>query len=91
MPEGELLLGSSYHYGQERIGALKADTLNHRIKDFTTWVNQEAAAKNLTKQSIPDDPHGSITISRFRRPLAWHVARRPGGLVALANETPPDP
>jgi len=30
------------------------------------------------------DPHGNIGLSRFRRSLAWHIARRPNGLVALA-------
>ncbi|WP_322734558.1 hypothetical protein [Streptomyces ferrugineus] len=38
----------------------------------------------MPEQAIPDDPHGGITMGRFRRTLAWHVARRPGGLVALA-------
>ncbi|WP_079158487.1 hypothetical protein [Streptomyces caniscabiei] len=33
---------------------------------------------------IPPDPHGRIGTERFRRSLAWHIARRPGGLVALA-------
>ena len=33
---------------------------------------------------IPADPHGAIGTARFRRTLAWHIARRPGGLVALA-------
>ena len=32
----------------------------------------------------PTDPHGNIGLSRFRRSLAWHIARRPNGLVALA-------
>ncbi|MGW7363091.1 hypothetical protein ACWGI8_06570 [Streptomyces sp. NPDC054841] len=35
-------------------------------------------------QIIPPDPHGAIGLARFRRTLAWHVARRPGGLIALA-------
>ncbi|MEU5389533.1 hypothetical protein [Kitasatospora cineracea] len=84
VPEGELLFGSSHHYTQERVGSLKASTLNVRIKDFTTWINHEAATRNLTDQHIPDDPHGPVNTSRFRRTLAWHIARRPGGLVALA-------
>lgn len=33
---------------------------------------------------VPEDPHGAIGTARFRRTLAWHVARKPGGLVALA-------
>jgi hypothetical protein len=35
-------------------------------------------------ETIPEDKYGSIGVSRFRRTLAWHIARRPGGLVALA-------
>ncbi|MGQ4408375.1 integrase, partial [[Kitasatospora] papulosa] len=35
-------------------------------------------------ETIPDDPHGDLGLARFRRTLAWHIARRPGGLVALA-------
>ncbi|WP_369879774.1 hypothetical protein [Kitasatospora sp. CB02891] len=84
VPSGELLFGSAHHFTQDRAGALKAGTLNIRIKDFVTWINDEAATKDLTGQSIPDDPHGPINTSRFRRTLAWHIARRPGGLVALA-------
>ncbi|MFF8772096.1 hypothetical protein [Kitasatospora sp. NPDC015120] len=41
VPEGGFLLGSSYHYAQERTGALRADTLNVRIKDFVTWIDHE--------------------------------------------------
>jgi hypothetical protein len=47
-------------------------------------ANHEAGTHGLTQQIIPPDPHGAIAMSRFRRRLAWHVARRPGGLVALA-------
>jgi hypothetical protein len=38
----------------------------------------------LVHEVIPPDPHGRIGTERFRRSLAWHIARRPGGLVALA-------
>ncbi|MFJ8085283.1 hypothetical protein ACIQ6Y_32300 [Streptomyces sp. NPDC096205] len=47
-------------------------------------AHNEAAAQGLPEQSIPEDPHGPIRLGRFRRTLAWHIARRPGGLVALA-------
>ncbi len=33
---------------------------------------------------VPADPHGNLVLSRLRRILAWHIARRPGGLVTLA-------
>ena len=49
-----------------------------------TKANREAARHGLTGENIPDDPHGTIGLGRFRRSLAWHIARRPNGLVALA-------
>jgi hypothetical protein len=48
------------------------------------WANQEAARHGLDGQAIPDDPHGKIGLRRFRRSLAWYIARRLNGLVALA-------
>ncbi|WP_329559179.1 integrase [Streptomyces uncialis] len=87
VPEGELLLSAAHHdFPRPRgyYGALKPSALNKRIEDFVEWVNREALAQNLPGQAIPKDPHGAIGMSRFRRSLAWHIARRPGGLVALA-------
>jgi hypothetical protein len=54
-------------------------TMCRRIDDFVTWVNDRAG-----EAIIPPDPHGRIGTRRFRRTLAWHIARQPGGLVALA-------
>lgn len=83
VPAGELLFSAAHHGGQHT-GVLKTGGLNLRIQDFTAWANREAAKRNLTGQHIPDDPLGPIQVVRFRRTLAWHIARRPGGLVALA-------
>jgi hypothetical protein len=33
---------------------------------------------------IPADPDGPVTLKRFRRTVAWHIARLPGGRIALA-------
>jgi hypothetical protein len=63
---------------------LKRHALNRRIDAFIVWANSEALAQGLPDETIPEDPHGVIGMSRFRRSLAWHVARRPGGLIALA-------
>jgi hypothetical protein len=49
-----------------------------------TWANAEAASHGLTGEVIPPDAQGNIGTARFRRSLAWHIARRPNGLVALA-------
>ena len=87
VPAGELLLSATHHnfaFGRRYAGALKADTLNTRIEDFIAWANREAAAHGIPDQAIPADPCGPVVLSRLRRTLAWHVARRPGGLIALA-------
>jgi hypothetical protein len=52
--------------------------------DFTAWANREAARHGIPGQAIPADLCGPVGMARFRRTLAWHVARRPGGLIALA-------
>ncbi|WP_406349334.1 hypothetical protein OHA44_37365 [Streptomyces sp. NBC_00144] len=85
--EGELLLNSAHHdfpFFHGFHGALKNSSLNRRIREFATWANHEAESHGLPEQTIPEDPHGAIGTSRFRRSLAWHIARRPGGLIALA-------
>jgi integrase len=88
VPPGELLLSVTHHtFGiqhRRRAGALKAGSLNGRIEDFITWANREAARCGAPDQVIPEDPCGAIGTARFRRTLAWHITRRPGGLVALA-------
>ncbi|MET7361197.1 integrase [Streptomyces sp. NPDC005562] len=87
VPEGELLFSSTYHdiVGQRKQrGALKRSSLGRRIEALVSWINQEAIAHGLPDQQVPPDPHGNLGLSRLRRTLAWHIARRPGGLVALA-------
>ncbi|WP_016572634.1 hypothetical protein [Streptomyces noursei] len=87
VPKGELLLSAAHHdftHQRGNHGSLKTSALNKRIEDFVAWVNREAKAQGLADQVIPEDPHGAIGTSRFRRTLAWYIARRPGGLIALA-------
>ncbi|GAA2644034.1 hypothetical protein GCM10010425_59740 [Streptomyces spororaveus] len=87
VPDGGLLLSAAHHDFASRRnyhGAVKNSALNKRIEDFITWANHEAHVHGLAEQVIPEDPHGAIGLARFRRTLAWHVARRPGGLIALA-------
>ncbi|WP_055553780.1 hypothetical protein [Streptomyces sp. NBRC 110028] len=87
VPEGDLLFGASVHnrtHPNTRTGSLIVDTIRTRIEDFVTWATAEADAHDLPGEVIPPDPHGKIGLGRFRRSLAWHIARRPGGLVALA-------
>lgn len=56
-------------------------------KDITAlidWVNHYADERGLPAERIPADEHGAISPSRFRRTLAWHIVRRPRGLIAGA-------
>nr|WP_237270437.1 integrase [Streptomyces caniscabiei] len=88
VPPGELLLSTAHHdFGmgdRNAHGSLGTTGMIDRIEEFIAWANREALAQNLPDQTIPDDPYGSIGMGRFRRTLAWHIARRPGGLIGLA-------
>ncbi|MGW0545693.1 integrase [Streptomyces altiplanensis] len=87
VPQGELLFSAVHHdftHQRGHHGTLKSSGLRQRIEGFVKWANHEAQAQGLPDQVIPEDPHGAIGMSRFRRSLAWHIARRPGGLIALA-------
>ena len=63
--------------------ALTCQGANGRIVTFTAWLN-EYAAHTRPEERVPDDPHGPGHVNRFRRTLAWHIARLPGGRIALA-------
>jgi len=63
---------------------ITARAANMRIAEFITWVNDCARQHGLDSETIPADPDGPVTLSRFRRTIAWHIARLPGGTVALA-------
>ena len=65
-------------------GSLKRVRAPGPDRGLRDWANREAASHGLAGEVIPADPHGNIGLSRFRRSLAWHIARRPNGLVALA-------
>jgi hypothetical protein len=86
VPEGALLFDHDVHDTMSRpgTGSLKTVTLGGRIEAFIAWANAQAATHGLLGEAIPPDPNGAIGTARFRRSLAWHVARRPNGLVALA-------
>ncbi|MER7679118.1 hypothetical protein [Streptomyces sp. NPDC096934] len=64
--------------------SLAIATMSNRIESFIEWVNTYAHDRGRQAEAIPADPHGRVGTGRFRRTLAWHIARRPGGLVALA-------
>jgi hypothetical protein len=72
--------GSRHRTGQ----VITANAANARITEFITWVNTYASEHGLDSEAIPADPDGPVTLSRFRRTVAWHIARLPGGRIALA-------
>jgi integrase len=72
--------GSRHRTGQVII----AKAANGRIAELITWVNSYAGEHGLDSEAIPADPDGPVTLSRFRRTVAWHIARLPGGRIALA-------
>jgi hypothetical protein len=70
---------------QDRIGkARTSPVMTKDIARFIAWVNDYCQATGRDEQ-IPPDPQGRhLAPSRFRRTLAWHIVRRPRGLVAAA-------
>jgi hypothetical protein len=86
VPSAQLLFAYTAHdpCGRAGTGSLNVEAFTARIEDFTAWANREAASQGLPAEAIPGDPHGKISAGRFRRTLAWHIARRPNGVVALA-------
>ncbi|MGW6941162.1 integrase [Streptomyces xanthophaeus] len=87
VPEGHLLFDHVAHDWQMNragSGSLKHAALRRRIEDFIVWANAETHRHEVPSEVIPPDPNGRIGTNRFRRSLAWHIARRPNGLVALA-------
>jgi len=87
-PAGRLLFDASTHafVNTPTPGtvSLRYAGLRSRIEAFAEWASHLARRLGREGEVIPDDPHGAIGLARFRRTLAWHIARRPGGLVALA-------
>ena len=68
-------------------GTRRSTTRSAHTQDVTAnlralieWCNTAGVAG---LPAIPPDPNGSITMRRFRRTLAWHIYRLPGGLIAL--------
>ncbi|MFI6031578.1 hypothetical protein [Amycolatopsis magusensis] len=66
-------------------GCVTSKAAGKRIAQFITWVNDFAEQHRLgPAERIPADPDGAIVPGRFRRTIAWHISRLPGGRVALA-------
>ncbi|MFE7439430.1 hypothetical protein ACFU7X_03025, partial [Streptomyces chartreusis] len=87
VPEGALLFDAHAHdfvLRRNFTGSITYGTMSERIERFAAWASEQAKRLQRPHETVPADPHGTIGTERFRRTLAWHIARRPGGLVALA-------
>lgn len=74
----------SYRRPTTRLGAARdVQSASEDITDLTQWINAYCARLERTDR-VPDDRHGALSPSRFRRTLAWFIRRRPRGLVAAA-------
>jgi hypothetical protein len=68
----------------KRSGNARTDgSITDDLAAFTAWVNGNCRRLGRA-DAIPDDEHGSLHSSRFRRTLAWFIRRRPRGLVAAS-------
>ena len=63
-----------------RSGALVND-----FHEFIEWFNTSVVTR-IDHPPIPSDVTGPIAAPRFRRTLAWHIVRRPGGTIAGATQ-----
>lgn len=71
--------------GRSRRGhARRAAAIPYDIDAFLAWVKDYCAGAGRDHEVIPPDPHGAIGAARFRRTLAWHIVRKPRGLIAGA-------
>jgi integrase len=79
-----LFVAERQRHLNRRAGRTRTDkSINRDIGLFITWVNQYCQ-DNERADTIPPDPAGPVTTSRFRRSLAWNIVRQPRGLVAAA-------
>lgn len=68
-----------------RIGAARsAQNIAEDVHALIDWINDYCEQSSRPHERVPADPHGRLAPSRFRRTLAWHIVRKPRGLVAGA-------
>ena len=64
-------------------GAQDVARTNHLLNELMTWINNYCLSRGR-RDGIPPMPGGRMQTRQFRRTLAWHIARRPGGAIAGA-------
>lgn len=82
----DMLLSSLYRSGTStRQNAVAVGRTNELINQLTGWINTYCADHDRD-DVIPDIAGAPWKFStrQFRRTLAWHIARRPGGAIAGA-------
>jgi integrase len=70
--------------GRQQVKGWTDTAAAEAIEWLIAWVNDYCHQHGLEDERIPADPQGRVSLSRFRRTLAWHIVRRPRGLVAGA-------
>ncbi len=89
-PARHLFPFESFHRDLPRRGPAGETRTVHRINKnvayFVEWVNAYCASHDLSDQVIPPDPQGALHAARFRRTIAWFIARRPGGHLGLGYQ-----
>lgn len=64
-------------------GAQPFGRTNELLNRLTAWINRYCDHRGRV-DTIPPVPGGRLHTRQFRRTLAWHIARRPGGAIAGA-------
>jgi hypothetical protein len=88
-PVGQMLLFARLPYREgtrpgSSAAVLTTAATQQALADFTAWANGYCAAAGRAG-TIPIPGTGEpLTTRQFRRTLAWHIARRPGGAIAGA-------
>ncbi|HEY4853074.1 MAG TPA: hypothetical protein VII22_19980 [Streptosporangiaceae bacterium] len=88
-PAGQMLLFARLPYREgtrpgSSAAVLTTAATQQALADFTAWANGYCAAAGRAG-TIPIPGTGEpLTTRQFRRTLAWHIARRPGGAIAGA-------
>ena len=89
-PQHELLFSAAalvFHKGTSTDLSATTVTINRHIQGLIEWWNDNAP--EMGQPGIPPEPPSAdgrtrrITVSRFRRTIAWFVYRLPFGLIAL--------
>lgn len=83
-PPGQAIYSEEW-YADDPDRTRSPGSINADLTDFIEWFN-ETVAPLIRHPLIPADPAGPIEAPRLRRTLAWHIVRRPGGLIAGSTQ-----